>query len=37
MFLTAVVNGDTYKTPVIKNELSFNGNGNTTILTVPFY
>ena len=37
MFLTAVVNGDSYKTPVIKNELSFNGNGNTTILTVPFY
>ena len=37
MVLSAVVNGVDYKTPSIKNELTFNKNGNTTILTVPFY
>ena len=37
MFLTAVVNGEDYKTPVVKNELSFIKGGNTTVLTVPFY
>lgn len=37
MFLTAVVNGVDYKTPSIKNELSFIKGGNATILTVPFY
>ena len=37
MFLTAVVNGVDYKTPIIRNELSFKNGGNSTILTVPFY
>lgn len=37
MFLTAVVNGIDYKTPTVKNELSFTKNGSATILTVPFY
>ena len=37
MFLTAIVNGEDYKTPVVKNELSFIKGGNTTVLTVPFY
>lgn len=36
MYLTAVVNGEEYKTPSIFNEVTFIKGGETTILTVPY-
>jgi hypothetical protein len=36
MYLTAIVNGEEYKTPSIFNEVTFIKGGETTILTVPY-
>lgn len=37
MYLTAEVNGETYQTPSIFNEITFIKDGSSTILTVPYY
>lgn len=37
MYLSAMVNGETYPTESIKNEITFISGGVSTILTVPFY
>lgn len=37
MYVTAEVNGITYQTPSIFNEITFIGSGTSTILSVPFY
>ena len=36
MYLTAIVNGEEYKTPSVFNEVTFIKGGETTILTVPY-
>ena len=36
MYLTAIVNGEEYKTPSIFNEITFIKDGTSTILTVPY-
>lgn len=37
MYLTAEVNGETYRTPSIFNEITFISGKTSTILTVPYY
>lgn len=37
IYLTAEVNGEEYRTPSISHEITFIGNGSSTILTVPYY
>ena len=37
MYLTAMVNGEEYRTPSIFKEITFIKDGSSTILTVPYY
>lgn len=37
IYLTTEVNGETYQTPSIFNEITFTGGGTSTILTIPYY
>ena len=37
MYLTAIVNGEEYRTPSVFNEITFIKDGTSTILTVPYY
>ena len=37
MYLTAVINGETYETPKTTHELTFIKGGTSTIITVPYY
>ena len=37
MYLTAMVNGEEYKTPSIFNELTFTKGKSSTIITAPYY
>ena len=37
MYLTAIINGETYETPKTTHELTFIKDGTSTIITVPYY
>jgi hypothetical protein len=38
MYLTAIVNGEEYRTPSVFHEITFiNVTSNSSILTVPYY